>query len=55
MSCYNRKSNIPYNEKSTSCITPLEIVPDSALLEAAIRGISDEADFLSKEIDVTLK
>jgi ectoine hydroxylase-related dioxygenase (phytanoyl-CoA dioxygenase family) len=55
ISCYNRKSNIPYNEKSTACITPLEVVPDSALLEADISGISDEADFLSKEIDITLK
>ena len=55
ISCYNRKSNIPYNEKSTSCITPLEVVPDCILLEAVVSGISDEADFLSKDIDVTLK
>ena len=55
ISCYNRRSNIPYNEKSTACITPLEVVPDCALLEAVVSGISDEADFLSKDIDVTLK
>src|SRR6202035_2643764 len=54
ISCYNRRSNIPYNEKSTACITPLEVVPDCILLEAVVSGISDEADFLSKDIDVTL-
>ncbi len=55
ISCYNRQSNIPYNEKSTSCITPLEVVPDEALLQWDTTGLQEAADFLSKEADVTLK
>lgn len=48
ISCYNRSSNVPYNEKSTSCIIPLEIVPDSALLNSALAGLSERVDFLTK-------
>jgi len=55
ISCYNRQSNIPYNEKSTSCTTPLEVVPDEALLQWDTKGLQGAADFLSKEADVTLK
>jgi hypothetical protein len=55
ISCYNRQSNIPYNEKSTSCITPLKVVPDEALLQWDTKGLQEAADFLSKEADVTLK
>lgn len=55
ISCYNRQSNIPYNEKSTSCITPLDIVPDEALMEWDTDGLADVTDFLTKEADVTLK
>ncbi len=55
ISCYNRQSNVPYNEKSTSCVTPLDVVPDEALLEWETSGLQDAADFLSKEADVTLK
>ena len=55
ISCYNRQSNVPYNEKSTSCITPLEVVPDEALLEWETTGLGEAVDFLSKEADVTLK
>lgn len=54
ISCYNRQSNVPYNESSTSCITPLSVVPDSALLEEAGRELAANADFLAKEADVTL-
>ena len=54
ISAYNAQSNVPFNEKSTSCITPVRVVPDSALLEADAAGLST-ADFLSKEADVTLK
>lgn len=55
ISCYNRKSNVPYNEKSVSCITPLEIVPDEALLEWETAGLLGNADFLTKENDVSIK
>jgi phytanoyl-CoA hydroxylase len=55
ISCYNRQSNVGYNEKSTSCTTPLQIVPDEALLEWNAAGIAEGADFLDKETDVTLK
>ena len=55
ISVYNRQSNKPYNESSTSCITPLEVVPDEALLQEQVAGISENIDFLNKEKDVTLQ
>lgn len=55
ISAYNRQSNVPYNEKSTACITPLDVVPDEALLEAEAAGIAAGTDFLSKETDVSLQ
>ncbi|GAB3701086.1 phytanoyl-CoA dioxygenase family protein [Spirosoma flavus] len=54
ISCYNRQGNIPYNEPSTSCVTPLETVPDEALLTWQVSGITDQTDFLNKENDVSL-
>ncbi|NIJ54610.1 phytanoyl-CoA dioxygenase family protein [Dyadobacter arcticus] len=58
ISCYNRSTNIGYNESSSSSasITPIEIVPDEALLTWDTAGlVEDGADFLSKEGDVSLK
>ena len=55
ISAYNAQSNVPYNEKSTSCITPIEVLPDEALLEGEAVGLGAERDFLSKEADVTLQ
>jgi phytanoyl-CoA hydroxylase len=55
ISCYNRQSNVPYNERSTSCITPLQTVPDEWLLQADLGGIAGNTDFLDKEKDETLK
>lgn len=55
ISCYNRQSNVPYNEKSASCTVPLQTVPDEALLTRGTAGISAETDFLNKETDVSLK
>lgn len=58
ISCYNRASNIGYNESSSSSssITPLDIVPDDALLTTDASGLSeDRADFLTKDSDVALK
>jgi ectoine hydroxylase-related dioxygenase (phytanoyl-CoA dioxygenase family) len=54
ISCYNRASNVAYNEKHTSCITPLVTVADDALLKAGASGIGAEADFLTKDADVSL-
>ncbi|MGV3540219.1 MAG: phytanoyl-CoA dioxygenase family protein [Rufibacter sp.] len=55
ISCYNRQSNVPYNEKSTACTVALETVPDEALLAWETAGIAEGTDFLSKETDVSLK
>lgn len=58
ISCYNRKSNIGYNDSasSSSSITPINVVPDEALLTWKTAGLlEDGADFLAKEHDVALK
>jgi hypothetical protein len=58
ISCYNRASNLGYNESSSSSasITPIDTVPDDALLTWETSGLSEDgADFLSKEADVALK
>lgn len=58
ISCYNRASNIGYNDSasSSSSITPIEVVPDEALLTWQSAGLSEAgADFLAKEADVALK
>lgn len=54
ISCYNRQSNKPYNEKSLSCITPISIVSDETLLTSNAAGLDEVADFLSKEADVAI-
>lgn len=57
ISCYNRQSNIGYNESSSSSssITPLAVVPNEALLTWEATSLADGADFLLKEADVALK
>jgi phytanoyl-CoA hydroxylase len=55
ISCYNRQSNIPYNEKSLSCITPIREVPDEWILNSGAAGMTGIMDFLDKDSDVTLK
>jgi phytanoyl-CoA hydroxylase len=55
ISAYNRSANIPFNEKSSACITPIDIVPDSAPWQSAPTGKAASADFLIKDQDVTLK
>ncbi|MBC7891211.1 MAG: phytanoyl-CoA dioxygenase family protein [Sphingobacteriaceae bacterium] len=55
ISAYNSQSNVPYNEKSTACITPLDVLPDEALLEGEAAGVGAGRDFLRKEADVTLQ
>jgi phytanoyl-CoA hydroxylase len=46
ISVYNRQSNVPYNEKSTACIVPLESVPDDSLLRTDATGLTQNVDFL---------
>jgi len=55
ISVYNRQSNVPYNEKSLSCITPISVVPDASILKAEGTGINNDADFLNKGSDESLK
>nr|WP_312900035.1 hypothetical protein [Chryseobacterium taichungense] len=55
ISCYNRASNIPYNEPNLSCIKPLEAVPDEAMMTWETEGLSENTDFLSKDKDEALK
>jgi phytanoyl-CoA hydroxylase len=55
ISCYNRASNVPYNEPSGSSTVPLEAVPDEALLKWEGEGLSDDSNFLVKEKDEALK
>jgi ectoine hydroxylase-related dioxygenase (phytanoyl-CoA dioxygenase family) len=54
ISCYNAQSNPAYNENSVSWKTPVEIVPDEAILSWEAGSFSN-ADFLKKENDPALK
>lgn len=54
ISCYSSQSNLAYKETSTSWKTPVEVVPDEAILEWESESISD-AEFLKKENDPALK
>lgn len=58
ISCYNRAANIGYNDSasSLSSITPIDVVPNDALMTWESAGLVEEgADFLAKEADVSLK
>jgi len=55
ISVYNRSSNVPYNEPSGHSTIPVEAVPDEALLQWQTTGLGDNADFLEKEKDESLK
>ena len=54
ISCYSLQSNLAYNETSTSWKTPVQVVPDEAILEWEAESFSG-ADFLKKENDPALK
>ena len=54
ISCYSSQSNLAYNETSTSWKTPVDIVPDEAILQWEAEALSN-ADFLKKENDPALK
>jgi phytanoyl-CoA hydroxylase len=55
ITAYNRRTNKPLLEKSTSCTTPIEIVPDEAILEWEASTLNENQDFLSVERDVNVR
>lgn len=58
ISCYNRSSNFGFNENlsNSASITPIDVVPDDALLTWKTTGLVEEgAGFLTKDADVALK
>jgi len=55
ISCYNRASNIPYNEPSGSSTVPLEAVPDEAMMAWQGEGLGEGSNFLVKDKDEALK
>ena len=55
ISCYNRASNVPYNEPSGASTTPLEAVPDEAMMAWQGEGLGEGSNFLVKEKDEALK
>src|ERR1700754_7443 len=50
ISCYCSQSNLAYNETSTSWKTPVDVVPDEAVLSWEAETLA-KADFLKKEND----
>ncbi|HZX58113.1 MAG TPA: phytanoyl-CoA dioxygenase family protein [Mucilaginibacter sp.] len=54
ISCYSSQSNLAYNETSTSWHTPVNMVPDDAIMEWEAGSLSNN-DFLKKENDPALK
>lgn len=54
ISCYSSQSNLAYNETSSAWNTPIEKVPNEALLHWETSSLSG-ADFLKKENDPALK
>jgi ectoine hydroxylase-related dioxygenase (phytanoyl-CoA dioxygenase family) len=53
ISAYNLSYNVPFREKSTSCITPLNTVSDEKVFESEVH-LSSNTDFLRKENEITL-
>ncbi len=53
ISAYNLASNKPFREKNVSCITPIQMVPDEAILASGKKAVLG-ADFLIKEDEITL-
>lgn len=49
ISCYNRRGNVPYNESSKSSITPVEVVPDEALLQWKTNNVDETVEFVGKD------
>jgi len=55
ISCYNRQHNVGYNEPNGSHTTPVQVVPDEALMEWETSGVQESAGFLTKDKDEALK
>ena len=55
ISCYNRQTNIGYNEPNGSHRTAVRVVPDEALLEWETSGVEESSGFLEKDKDEALK
>lgn len=53
ISAYNLSFNKPFREKHTSCITPVSVVANEAILASGQKKVSG-ADFLVKEKEITL-
>ncbi len=53
ISAYNLDYNIPFREKNMSCIQPIKVVSDDALLSSGHKKVR-QADFLKKENEITL-
>jgi len=55
ISCYNRQHNAGYNEPNGSHTTPVNVVPDEALMEWETSGVQESSGFLEKDKDEALK
>lgn len=55
ISVYNRQDNVGYNEPNGSHTTPVQVVPDEALMEWDTMGVQESAGFLEKDKDEALK
>ena len=55
ISCYNRQTNIGYNEPNGSHQIAVRVVPDEALLEWKTSGVEESSGFLEKDKDEALK
>ncbi len=55
ISAYNRTGNKPEMEKSLACVTPIDVVPDAALLEAEWESVNEGMEFLTVETDVNIQ
>ncbi|MBL7815344.1 MAG: phytanoyl-CoA dioxygenase family protein [Saprospiraceae bacterium] len=53
ISAYNLDFNVPFREKNPSCITPVSVVSNAALLESG-GVLTTQRDFLIKEKEITL-
>jgi len=44
--CYNKATNVQYKDSNNPRCTPVQVVPDSAILAAGMRGFDAQAEFL---------
>lgn len=55
ISCYNRSSNMPFNEPSGKSTIAIDVVPDDALRTRNVHALNENAGFLQKDKDEALK